>query len=79
MMSSNMHRENERMRDRITNLEIQLMHHENTIQQLSDVIARQQQEVDRLQRDLKLLTDQMQKITPSLMCAPEEEEPPPHY
>ncbi len=67
------------MNERITAIEIHLMHHENTLQQLSDVIARQQQEIGQLQNDLQRLTDHLQKGAPAMVCSEDEEEPPPHY
>lgn len=67
------------MNEQITNIEIQLMHHENTIQQLSDVISHQQQDIEKLQRELKQIMKHLQSTAPSEMRAPEDEEPPPHY
>ncbi|RQW87775.1 MAG: SlyX family protein [Geobacter sp.] len=67
------------MNERITNIEIQLMHHENTIQQLSDVISHQQQDIEKLQRELRLIMKHLQSAAPAEMRAPEDEEPPPHY
>jgi len=67
------------MNERITNIEIQLMHHENTIQQLNDVITRQQLDIDKMQRDLMLITKHLQNLTTSDIRASEDEEPPPHY
>ncbi|HOP39975.1 MAG TPA: SlyX family protein [Geobacteraceae bacterium] len=67
------------MKDRITNIEIQLMHHENMIQHLSDVIARQQVDIEKMLREIKVLSDQLRIITPSGIRTADEEEPPPHY
>lgn len=67
------------MNERITNIEIQLMHHENTIQQLNDVITRQQLDIDKMQRDIMLITKHLQNLTTSDIRASEDEEPPPHY
>lgn len=67
------------MNERITAIEIHLMHHENSLQELSDVIARQQQEISQLQSDLHRLTDLLQRVAPAMVCTEEEEEPPPHY
>jgi len=67
------------MNERITNIEIQLMHHENTIQQLNDVITRQQLDIDKMQRDIMLITKHLQSLTTSDIRTSEEEEPPPHY
>jgi uncharacterized coiled-coil protein SlyX len=67
------------MSERITNIEIQLMHHENTIQQLSDVITHQQLDIDKMQKEIMMIRDHLQNLTTSDLRASEEEEPPPHY
>jgi SlyX protein len=67
------------MKERITDIEIQLMHHENTIQQLNEVITRQQLAIEELQADFRQITEQLRKIYPSDVIDQQEEEPPPHY
>ncbi|MDD2337428.1 MAG: SlyX family protein [Geobacteraceae bacterium] len=67
------------MNERITSIEIQLMHHENTIQQLSDVITHQQLDIEKMQKEISLIMKHLQSTSPSDMRAPEDEEPPPHY
>ena len=67
------------MKERITDIEIQLMHHENTIQQLNEVVTRQQLEIENLQADFKQMMQHLQKIYPSAVRDVLEEEPPPHY
>jgi len=67
------------MSERITNIEIQLMHHENTIQQLSDIITHQQLDIEKMQQEIKLIMKHLQSVTSSDLMAPEDEEPPPHY
>ncbi len=67
------------MDKRITDIEIQLMHQENTIQQLNEVIADQQQAIEKLQADVKRIVEHLRTITPSLVRDASEEEPPPHY
>jgi SlyX protein len=67
------------MKERITDIEIQLMHHENTIQQLNEVVTRQQLEIENLQADLKQIMQHLQKIYPSVVRDVQDEEPPPHY
>ncbi len=67
------------MRERITDIEIQLMHHENTIQQLNEVVTRQQLEIEELRADFKQMMQHLQKIYPSVVRDVQEEEPPPHY
>jgi SlyX protein len=67
------------MEDRITDIEIQLMHHENTIQQLNEVVTRQQSEIENLQEDIKQIMEHLRKIYPSVVRDVQDEEPPPHY
>ena len=55
------------------------MHHENTIQQLSDVISHQQLDIEKMQQEIKLIMKHLQSVTSSDVIAPEDEEPPPHY
>ena len=66
------------MEERITNIEIQLMHQEKSIDQLNDVVVCQQQMIDKLALELKLMTEHVQAIAPSAV-GDGEEEPPPHY
>ncbi len=67
------------MEERLTDLESRYMHQERTIQELLETVYRQQQELDRLQREVEELREQLQIALPSLVKRPEEEEPPPHY
>jgi len=67
------------MKERITDMEIQLMHHENSIQQLNEVVTRQELEIEKLRNDMRQMMRHLQMITPSLVRDALEEEPPPHY
>jgi len=67
------------MKERITDIEIQLMHHENTIQQLNEVITRQQLAIEELQADFRQILENLRKLDNSDMSDQQEEEPPPHY
>lgn len=67
------------MNERLTDIEIQLMHHENTIQQLNEVVTRQQFAIEELQADLRQVLRHLRSLQPSEIRTPEEEEPPPHY
>lgn len=71
------HPEQERLKaleDRVATLEGHIAHQEATQQDMSDMIARQWDEIDRLTRTLKLLHDQVRDAQP----APEVQKPP-HY
>ena len=67
------------MEERITELEIRFMHQEQSINELSITVYRQQQVIERLERELRQLVDQVRMEFPSLTKPAEEEEPPPHY
>ncbi|HEX9023738.1 MAG TPA: SlyX family protein [Geobacteraceae bacterium] len=67
------------MNERITDIEMHLMHQENTIQQLNDVVTRQQAMIEELQVNVKLIMQQLRTICPSTVRDAEDEELPPHY
>jgi uncharacterized coiled-coil protein SlyX len=67
------------MEERITDIEIQLMHQENTIQQLNEVITMQQQAIEKMQTDIRLIMEHLRSLSPSVVRDASEEEPPPHY
>ena len=67
------------MEERITDLEIRFMHQERTIHELSSTVYRQQQVIERLERELRQLANQVRMELPSLTRQADEEEPPPHY
>ena len=65
--------------DRINALEIHLMHQENLLQELNEVVTSQQDRIDRLSIEVALLKDQMMIQAPSVQKDPADEAPPPHY
>ncbi|MEW5756223.1 MAG: SlyX family protein [Pseudomonadota bacterium] len=67
------------MEDRIIELETRLAFQEDTLQQLNDIVTRQQDQIDLLHRRLLTLTDQMRSLAPSNIAPQSEETPPPHY
>ena len=67
------------METRLTDMETLLMHQENTIQQLNEVVREQQRMIDGLRADVQLIKEHLQALTPSVNRLPSEEEPPPHY
>jgi SlyX protein len=67
------------MNDRITDLEIQLTHQQQQVEELNDLMYRQQQEIDALTLELRRIKEQLQIVLPSLVRETEDEAPPPHY
>jgi uncharacterized coiled-coil protein SlyX len=67
------------MDNRITDLEIHVTHLSRTVQELNDVVFRQQRTINRLETELKGLREQVLAEAPSPVRKPEDEEPPPHY
>lgn len=65
--------------DRLAELEMQMAFQENTIQELNQVVIRQQDEIDLLKRELQLLKDRIKEIKISAVVPQSEEAPPPHY
>lgn len=60
---------------RIESLESRYAFAESTVEQLNDVIVRQQKNIEQLQHLLGQLTEMLK----TLPLALEEKEPPPHY
>lgn len=67
------------MRDRITEIEIQLTHQQHLVEELNSLMYSQQQEIDSLTAELRQIKAQLQIVLPSLVKDTDEEEPPPHY
>ncbi len=65
--------------DRIESLEFKLAHLEQGLQELSDVVVRQQQEIERLRAQNGRLVDQIADLRSSGDSAGEQHEVPPHY
>jgi SlyX protein len=67
------------MHERLTELETRVAFQEQTIQELNEVVTRQQAEIDRLSQGYETLKLQLLELAPSLVADPAEETPPPHY
>jgi len=67
------------MRERLAELEVRLTFQDKTIQELNEVVTRQQRQLDRMTRELETLKAQLQILAPSLVASQSEETPPPHY
>ena len=63
----------------IIDLETRLTYQEATLQELSDVIARQQKTLDNLGAQLELVRQQMRAQAQFDVLPTAQEPPPPHY
>jgi SlyX protein len=68
-----------RMADRLEELEIRVAFQDRTIQELNDVVTRQQSEITRLAREIESLKGRLGVLMPELVVPRSEETPPPHY
>ncbi|HYA37389.1 MAG TPA: SlyX family protein [Candidatus Methylomirabilis sp.] len=67
------------MQERLAELEVRLTFQDKTIQELNEVVTRQQRQLDRMARELAMLKAQLQILAPSPAASDAEETPPPHY
>lgn len=65
--------------DRFEALEIKIAHLERGLQELSDVVVRQQQELDHLSRRNRQLLEQLEALREQAGVRQDLHEPPPHY
>lgn len=67
------------MEERLTELELRFMQQEKTLQELSDVVYRQEQQIMTLEKAVLLLTQQLRSMAASTAVEADSEERPPHY
>ena len=67
------------MEDRIIEIETKVAYQEHSISELSDVIYRQQQQIDQLERLCNALTERLQDMTDTASSDKAGHEKPPHY
>ncbi len=65
--------------ERLIELETQLAYQEDTIQQLNDVVCRQQDQIDRLQAQCDSLISRTKELSDKLPDTSSGDERPPHY
>ncbi|SFO12024.1 SlyX protein [Cohaesibacter marisflavi] len=65
------------LESRVVDLEIQITHQANTIEDLSQMVSRQWDIMDRLTRQVKMLQDSLVELEENL--PPPGNEKPPHY
>jgi SlyX protein len=67
------------MEERITELELRFMQQERMIQELNETVFRQEQVITRLERQVRVLVDQLRSFAPSSIFDQDGDERPPHY
>lgn len=67
------------MENRLIDLESKLAFQDETISELNEVITDQQQQLDRLREEIRLLNLRIVSIAESSATSEEKEPPPPHY
>lgn len=67
------------MDDKIIDLESKLAFQDQTINELNEVITDQQQQLDQLREEIRLLNLRMTSLAEQSNVAEEKEPPPPHY
>ena len=67
------------MDNRLIELETRLAFQDNTLQELNDVVVRQQREIDTITRELEALKAQLRTLAPEMVANRADDAPPPHY
>ena len=67
------------LEDKLIDMEIRFAHQQDHIEQLDQVVYRQQQHIDELSGRLENLEKRLKSMMESNILKPEEESPPPHY
>lgn len=67
------------MEQRLTDMEMLIMHQGHVVEQLNEVVTQHQSVIDQLTRELKVIKDYLRGMNLSENRLPSEEEPPPHY
>jgi len=67
------------LENRIIELETKVSYQEHIIEQLNEVVIRQQQQIDAVEKRVNQISGHMKALNPPDLARPEEEAPPPHY
>jgi SlyX protein len=67
------------LENRIIELETRLSYQDHVIQELNEVVVRQQDQIDSLIRDGRRIREHLKEQNQTEVPRPEEEAPPPHY
>lgn len=69
----------EKLEARIAEIEAKLTLSEDLLETLNTTVYRQQQHIERLERDLRVMRDQIEAMSASAEPAASRDEAPPHY
>ena len=67
------------MEQRLTDMEMLIMHQGHVIEQLNEVVTGHQNSIDRLDMELRVIKEHLRGMSASDNGTSAEEEPPPHY
>ncbi len=67
------------MENRLAELESRIAFQDKTLNELNDVIIRQQRQIDQMSKGLAELQAQVKSLAPAMVAPSTEETPPPHY
>lgn len=67
------------MESRLNDLETRVAFQDDLLETLNTIVAQQQQQLDLMQREIRLLYEQIRTLSPSDIAGNSEQERPPHY
>lgn len=67
------------MESRLNDLETRVAFQDDLLETLNTIVAQQQQRLDLMQREIRLLYEQIKTLSPSDIAGSNEQERPPHY
>jgi len=67
------------MEEKLADLQTRIAFQDQEIQTLNDVLIDQQQQIDKLVEQLRVLQDKLTDMNPTAVIPQSEEKPPPHY
>jgi len=67
------------MKDRLIELETKISYQDHVIGELNEVVIRQQDQIDRLEKGSEQLRQHLKQNSGTGLARPDEEVPPPHY
>jgi len=67
------------MESRLTELETKISYQDHLIGELNDVVIRQQQQIDQLEKAVLRVSEHLKQAGGSGLARSDEEVPPPHY